>query len=750
MSSIFVVFDQSQPGPIIPAQLYYRQANFGPPVGETQPHFLGAFRPVRLVIHADYWQNAAGDVAATVVVAPAATGYCGTSTLLVFDQSRVGPLRQAALYYQNSDTFAGAVAVAETNTHFLARFNPVAYSRFAFNHADIEPPAVETNPHFIGTFRATRLAVLPSLFQTTNTDFFIPPQPETNVHFLARFRPVVYQRFAFNSWDVEPPAAETQPHFIARFQPARISLLGGLRQNPANDRPPEPETNVSFIGRFRPIAYSQFRYNHLDIEPPVAETQPHFLARFNPIQLNLLHALWQLSVSDIPPLGIQAETNTHFIAGFSQPVFTRAVLGNLIFNTPSVEGPPATVPVAPVGWVGKRKPKKRWHDLPNGYRVYGTDEEAERFRRRAREPVEQLEEPKKEAPVQASPAAEIQEPAPASREPAVAEPTKLPIVSVPSTPARGAPASPVAAEPKPAARKQAGAPTVEQIQAVVREVIDEAVERAVAQILAAMDSKSAELESKERAEQLATAADAEEEDELLASLIGGDAGMGEPTVYVCRHGSTQFNLGGVGRDRIRGHLDVPLDAQGEADARRLADHLAEAPLGRIFSSDMSRARATAQAIAGEHPGAAVEASSKLRSWNLGDLQGQKTTPAVIDRIVHFVENPLEEPAGGESFDSFMRGFIDEAERILGEAAVDGSAVAIVTHARNVQLLELWLRAGQDVERMAEQEAEELASEPDAIEPGGFMRLGLEGGKWRIAQFFKRNIGKRESGPPLAS
>ena len=116
----------------------------------------------------------------------------------------------------------------ETNVHFLARFRPVVYQRFAFNSWDVEPPAAETQPHFIGTFRATRLAVLPSLCQTTNTDFFVPPQPETNVHFLARFRPVVYQRFAFNSWDVEPPAAETQPHFIARFQPARISLLDGL------------------------------------------------------------------------------------------------------------------------------------------------------------------------------------------------------------------------------------------------------------------------------------------------------------------------------------------------------------------------------------------------------------------------------------------------------------------------------------------------------------------------------------------
>ena len=57
-------------------------------------------------------------------------------------------------------------------------------------------------------------------------------------------------------------------------------------------------------------------------------------------------------------------------------------------------------------------------------------------------------------------------------------------------------------------------------------------------------------------------------------------------VYLVRHGETEHNRQGI----MQGHLDVPLNATGVAQARLAADALADVPLTAAYSSDLQRAR----------------------------------------------------------------------------------------------------------------------------------------------------------------
>jgi len=64
-------------------------------------------------------------------------------------------------------------------------------------------------------------------------------------------------------------------------------------------------------------------------------------------------------------------------------------------------------------------------------------------------------------------------------------------------------------------------------------------------------------------------------------------------VYLVRHGTTDWN-----REEIfRGRLDCKLNETGQAEARALAEYFTDIPLQAIYSSPLSRAMETAQAVA---------------------------------------------------------------------------------------------------------------------------------------------------------
>jgi len=88
------------------------------------------------------------------------------------------------------------------------------------------------------------------------------------------------------------------------------------------------------------------------------------------------------------------------------------------------------------------------------------------------------------------------------------------------------------------------------------------------------------------------------------------------TLLLIRHGETAWNA----ERRLQGHLDIPLNSEGERQARLLAAALAGEALDLVVSSDLMRARQTAQAIA-DLRGMPLQVESGLRERCYGGFEG---------------------------------------------------------------------------------------------------------------------------------
>jgi len=100
-------------------------------------------------------------------------------------------------------------------------------------------------------------------------------------------------------------------------------------------------------------------------------------------------------------------------------------------------------------------------------------------------------------------------------------------------------------------------------------------------------------------------------------------------LYLVRHGQSTGNIGGT----LMGQSDHPLTPLGEAQARAAAARLAQAGPMPVFSSDLPRARTTAEYIVGAWmaaggAGASVDRPAslsldpRLREISLGDYEGR--------------------------------------------------------------------------------------------------------------------------------
>ena len=216
-----------------------------------------------------------------------------------------------------------------------------------------------------------------------------------------------------------------------------------------------------------------------------------------------------------------------------------------------------------------------------------------------------------------------------------------------------------------------------------------------------------------------------------------------PAIYLVRHGRTAFNRGGAGKDTIRGHLDKPLTQEGVAEARKLGRELSKVDFREVYTSDLSRAKRTAEVIvAYQRKHIKIDATDDLRSWDLGpQFEGKPTDRETVNRIRSLVRNHGEKPTGGESFKAFVDRVLDYVKPIFAKAEREGLVCAIVAHGRTLQVIDLWVEAGCDEDCLHRDHIDDMLDEPDAVGPGGFIELVCRASKWRRGEVMEGEKGR---------
>lgn len=139
-------------------------------------------------------------------------------------------------------------------------------------------------------------------------------------------------------------------------------------------------------------------------------------------------------------------------------------------------------------------------------------------------------------------------------------------------------------------------------------------------------------------------------------------------IYLIRHGETASN-----RARVIQLPETPLSGRGLGQARRLAERLAGEGIARIVSSDLARARMTAECLVAT-TGAPLEHDEGLQERNFGEIRGTAYADVGCDPF-----GPDYAPPGGESWPVFHER-VDRAWRRIGRLAAECDGhLAVVTH-----------------------------------------------------------------------
>jgi len=185
-----------------------------------------------------------------------------------------------------------------------------------------------------------------------------------------------------------------------------------------------------------------------------------------------------------------------------------------------------------------------------------------------------------------------------------------------------------------------------------------------------------------------------------------------------RHGETDWNI----ERRMQGHIDLPLNARGEAQARALGQFFTGFQADALYSSDLLRARQTAQPIADalRRP---MNLLTALREQHFGRCEGkvfaeiERTHPgdaqALLSRDPDYVT-----PGGGESRRQHEKRILDCIDRLVGEHS--GQTLVVVTHGG---VLDVIYRRVHGLPSDAPRDY--------PISNAGLNRVSIEGNRWTI-------------------
>ena len=196
------------------------------------------------------------------------------------------------------------------------------------------------------------------------------------------------------------------------------------------------------------------------------------------------------------------------------------------------------------------------------------------------------------------------------------------------------------------------------------------------------------------------------------------------TIVLVRHGETDWNV----ERRWQGHADPGLNETGRAQAAAVARSLAAKPFDAVYSSDLARARETAEII-GTELALPVQLDARLREVDVGEWSGL-TTPEIEQRYPDSLRRRDEGGIGWEHGETYtaMGDRVVEALHAIAEAHPKGR-VLVVTHGG--PMCSIWLAGGgtlTDWPRTSNCDLDEIAIENrqirriDSVRGGGLHQL----------------------------
>ena len=166
-------------------------------------------------------------------------------------------------------------------------------------------------------------------------------------------------------------------------------------------------------------------------------------------------------------------------------------------------------------------------------------------------------------------------------------------------------------------------------------------------------------------------------------------------IFLIRHGETEWNATG----RLQGRSNVQLSAVGVHQARLLAAHAPFNAVEAIYSSDLIRARTTAEILA-ERFDQPVRVMSELRETSFGEWEGhsiRELAEDLTDGFEKFFTDPeLCCPPHGETFAECQERVVNAVRKIV--AANENRRVIIVSHGAAIRLI-LCAALGMPIRKM---------------------------------------------------
>lgn len=161
------------------------------------------------------------------------------------------------------------------------------------------------------------------------------------------------------------------------------------------------------------------------------------------------------------------------------------------------------------------------------------------------------------------------------------------------------------------------------------------------------------------------------------------------TIYLTRHGQTEWNLEG----RMQGWGNAELTKEGITDALALGERLSDIPIDVIYSSSSKRAYHTAELIKGNRPIPIVK-DDLFREMSFGDWEGRfrhEIEKEYADEFKAFWETPhLYKRDSGELFSQVLERAVTSFKDLI--ANHPSGTVLIVSHSIFLRVLISYIKS----------------------------------------------------------